>query len=237
MLAAFHPLLTDGAARVGREKLKGRGVPGAGDDHDGVLKGAVVFEGLHGLGDRGVLLTYGHVDALHPLTLLVQDGVNHDRRLAGLAVADDQLALTAAAPMLGIDEWSLAVDRLAERVDHPTQQGVTHGHRKDAARRSHDLLFFDGIDRTEDHRTNGLLVEVHRQTHGAVFKLEQFVHSRRGQSRHARDAVTDLHDASHLLGLDGRIEVGHILAQRFGNLGSANGELSHHSFPFLVISI
>src|ERR1019366_2692254 len=198
-------------------------------DHDGVLKGAVVFEGLHGLGDRGVLLTYGHVDALHPFTLLVQDGVNHDRRLAGLAVADDQLALTAAdrrhrvdgldarlqwlahglttgdaggldlhAPMLGIDEWSLAVDRLAERVDHPTQQGVTHGHRKDAARRSHDLLFFDGIDRTEDHRPNGLLVEVHRQTHGAVFKLEQFVHSRRGQSRHARDAVTDLHDASHL---------------------------------------
>src|ERR1043165_3279514 len=43
------------------------------------------------------------LDADDPGALLVDDGVDRDRRLAGLAVADDQLALAAADGDHGVD--------------------------------------------------------------------------------------------------------------------------------------
>src|SRR5574337_1269679 len=45
---------------------------------------------------RVAALADGAVDAQHAAVSLVQDGVDRDRGLAGLAVADDQLALAAA---------------------------------------------------------------------------------------------------------------------------------------------
>jgi hypothetical protein len=53
----------------------------------------VLAQRLDGLRDRRALLPDRDVDALHALTLLVQDRVDRDGRLAGLAVADDELAL------------------------------------------------------------------------------------------------------------------------------------------------
>src|SRR5690606_25914525 len=112
-------------------------------------------------GHGRLLLTDRHVDADHVLPLLVDDRVDGHRGLAGLAVADDELALTAAdrdhrvdrlearlhglvhrlalddARRLDLDhaalgalERALAVDRLAERVHHPADEGLTdrHGH-------------------------------------------------------------------------------------------------------------
>ena len=72
---------------------------------------------------------------------------------------------------------------------------------------------------------------------GAVFELEQLVHLGRGQTRDARDAVADLDDAADLLGADGRVVLGDVLAQGVSDLVGTNGELSHHSFLFLVVSI
>ena len=95
------------------------------------------------------LLADRDVDAGHVLTLLVDDRVDRHGGLAGLAVADDQLALATAdrhhrvdglqaglhrlvdrlardharsdlfdhVGHLGVDR-ALAVDRLAQRVDH-----------------------------------------------------------------------------------------------------------------------
>ena len=54
------------------------------------------FERAHDVLDRRRLLADGDVDAGHVLTLLVDDRVDRHRGLAGLAVADDQLALAAA---------------------------------------------------------------------------------------------------------------------------------------------
>ena len=133
MLTGFHPLLANGASTVGGEVLERGRVTGRGHDDDGVVEGAEVLQDLDGLGDRGVLLTDGDVDALHALALLVQDRVDGDRRLAGLAVADDQLALTAThgrhgvdgldAGLQGLGDWLATGD--ARRLDlHAAQLGV-----------------------------------------------------------------------------------------------------------------
>ena len=201
------------------------------------------------------------------MTLLVQDGVDRDRRLAGLAVTDDELALSTTdgrhrvdgldaglqrladglatgdaggldlhAAKLGVDERALAVNGLTEGVHDSSEQRVADGHRQNAPGRANDLLFFDAVHRAEHDRADRLLVEVHGKSHGAVFELEKLVHLRRGQPRHARDAVADFDDAPDLLGRDGRIEVGDVLAQCLSDLAGANGELSHHIFLFLVVS-
>jgi len=57
---------------------------------------AVRFQRLLELGDGARLLSDGDIDADDVLALLVDDGVEGDSGLAGLAVADDQLALAAA---------------------------------------------------------------------------------------------------------------------------------------------
>ena len=145
----------------GARYLKGAGSRGRSGHDDGVLQGAVLAQRLDGLGDGGALLTDGDVDALHAEATLVDDGVDGDRGLAGLAVADDQLALATtdgghrvdrldaglqrlvhglAAHDAGrldldtavdaADDVALAVDRLAERVDHAAE----HARRRPAPR-------------------------------------------------------------------------------------------------------
>src|SRR5574337_602523 len=62
---------------------------------DGVVHRPVLLERAHHVLDRARLLADRDVDAGHVLALLVDDRVDRDRGLAGLAVADDQLALAA----------------------------------------------------------------------------------------------------------------------------------------------
>ncbi len=116
VLAVLHPVLAHGAAGVGRQVLVGGGVPGRGDHHDGVLQRLVILEGGHGLRHRGVLLPDGDVDALHTLAGLVEDGVDGDGGLAGLAVADDQLALAAPDRRHGVDGLDPRLQRLGHRL-------------------------------------------------------------------------------------------------------------------------
>ena len=73
-------------------------------------------ERLDGLRDRRALLADRDVDALHALTLLVQDRVDRDGGLAGLAVADDQLALTAADRRHRVDGLDAGLQRLVHRL-------------------------------------------------------------------------------------------------------------------------
>src|SRR5690606_6694262 len=111
----------------------------------------------------GGLLADRHVHTLDARVLLVDDRVDGHRGLAGLAVADDQLALAAAdrhhrvhrlvaglhrlADALAVDharrhaldgrgllrvDGTLAVHRIAQRIDHAPKQLRTHRHFKDA---------------------------------------------------------------------------------------------------------
>ena len=66
---------------------------------------------LHDLRDLGALLADGDVDADDALALLVDDRVERDGGLAGLAVADDQLALAAADRDHGVDRLDAGLQR------------------------------------------------------------------------------------------------------------------------------
>lgn len=104
VLALVHPVLSDGRAGVGGDVLEAGGVGCRGIHDHRVLHGAGLAQILMHLGDGGVLLADRDVDAAHlllrvaaaPVVELVDDRVGGDGGLAGLAVTNDQLSLTAS---------------------------------------------------------------------------------------------------------------------------------------------
>ena len=104
VLALVHPVLADGRPRVGGDVLVARGIGGRGVHDGGVLQRPGRLKGAAHLRDGGALLTDGHVDAADlllrvpgpPVGFLVDDRVDRDCGLPGLAVADDQLTLSPA---------------------------------------------------------------------------------------------------------------------------------------------
>ncbi len=75
---------------------------------------AVFLQLLRHLHHGGALLADGHVEAVHVLAALVDDGVDGDAGLARLAVADDQLALAAADGGQGVDHLDAGLHRLLD---------------------------------------------------------------------------------------------------------------------------
>ena len=124
VLAVVHPVLADGRAGVRGEVLEAGGVGGRGRDDRRVLHGAGVFERALDGRDRRALLADGDVDAAHllvgvarlPVGLLVDDRVDRDGGLAGLAVADDQLALAAADRDHRVDGLDAGLHRLVHAL-------------------------------------------------------------------------------------------------------------------------
>ena len=94
--AVVAEILADGATRIRRDVLQGRRVGRRGRHDDGVVHRPVFLQGAHHLRERGALLAGTDVDAIHVGIFLVDDGVNRDGGFAGLPVADDEFALSAA---------------------------------------------------------------------------------------------------------------------------------------------
>ncbi len=120
VLARVHPVLADGRAGVRSHVLVAGRVRGGGVHDRRVRQGAGLFEHAAQCGDGRALLTDRHVDAAHlllriaalPELALVDDGVHRDGGLAGLAVADDQLPLTATDRDHRVDGLDAGLQRL-----------------------------------------------------------------------------------------------------------------------------
>jgi hypothetical protein len=94
-----------------RSRLGGRG-----SHHDGVVHRARVSERFHHLCDRRALLPDAAVNANNVAAFLIDDGVENDGGLAGLAVADDQFALPAANRNHRVNSLDARLQRLANRL-------------------------------------------------------------------------------------------------------------------------
>src|SRR5699024_6020906 len=248
VFAAVTEVLAHGAAGVRRNVLQRRRLGGVGGHDNRVLHRTVLFELAHHRGDRRALLTHRHVNALDTGALLVDDRVDRHRGLAGLTVADDQLALTAADRHHGVDrlqaglyrlvaalagnhtrrdpldrlggcrlDGAVAVDRAAQRVDHPTQQRVTHRHLQNAARAAHGVAFLDVGVIAHDHRTDGIALEVERQAVGVAGEFNHLPLHGIGQAVETTDAVGDAHHRAFGARFRRDFELLDALADQFGN--------------------
>ena len=123
MHAVVAEPLAHRAAGERREELQRRRLGRGGGDDDRVFHRAGVGERLDDLRDGRALLADGDVDAIELGALvgagvdglLVDDRVDGDGGLAGLAVADDQLALAAADRDQRVDGLQARLHRLVHR--------------------------------------------------------------------------------------------------------------------------
>ncbi len=119
-------------AREWREVLQRRRLGSRGGDDDRVFQRAALFERLDDLCDRRTLLTDDDVDAVELLALvaagvdvfLVEDGVDRHSRLAGLAVANDQLALATTDRNQTVDRLDAGRHRLMHRFARQDAWGL-----------------------------------------------------------------------------------------------------------------
>ena len=114
--AVVEEVLAHRAAGVGRHVLDRRRLIGGRGHDDRVLQRAVLLERLRERHDGGHALADRHVHGHHAGVLVVDDRVDRDRRLAGLAVADDELALAAADRDHRVDRLQAGLHRLLDRL-------------------------------------------------------------------------------------------------------------------------
>jgi hypothetical protein len=161
VLPAVAEVLAHGAARVGADVLHGGRFGSRGGDDDGVVHRAVLFQRAHDVLDRAGLLPDRDVHAGHVLTLLVDDGVDRHGGLAGLAVADDQLALAAADGHHGVDGLQAGLHRLVHALagDHARGDLLDHVGHLGVDR----ALAVDGLAQRVDDAADQLGADGHRQ--------------------------------------------------------------------------
>lgn len=164
VFAAIAEVFAHGAAGIRCQELHRSGVGSGRSDDDGVFHRAVLFQLAYHVGNSRSFLTDGNVDTGHVLTLLVDDGVDSDGGLAGLAVANDQFALTAADRNHGVDGLQASLYWLINRLTCDNARGNLF-----------DLVGNLGVDRA--FAVDGLTQRVHHAT------------AQLGADRHFEDAA------------------------------------------------
>src|SRR3954452_6022952 len=229
VLAVVEEVLAHCAAGERGHPLDRGGLVRGGGDDDRVVHRARVLQALVHLGHGRGLLADRDVHADDVLPRLVEDRVDSDRRLAGTAVADDELALTAAdrdhrvdrlqaglerllhglalddarrlelerTGLRGVDR-ALAVDRVAERIDHAAEQRLPDRDARDLAGALHGLALGDLLPLAEERAADVVLLEVEREADDVVLELEHLERDALLEPVDARDAVAELEDGADL---------------------------------------
>jgi len=220
-------------------------------DDDAVGHRPAVLQRLDHLRHRGALLADGHIDADDPGVLLVEDGVDGDGGLAGLTVADDQLALPSAdrdhrvdrldaglqrlLHRLAVDDTrcdalqrtgpcgrdrTLAVQRLAQRADHPPDQRLADRHLDDAPGPLDGVPLHDLEELAEQHGADRFLLEVQRHAVDVVRQLQELARHAVLQAVDAGDAVPGGDDRPFFRDVHARLEPFDLLLQDAGDFVS-----------------
>src|ERR1700719_838669 len=116
MLAGIAKIFAHRAAAVRRDVLQRSGFGSGRGDDGSKLHRAGAGQLLDHLRDGRALLPDRHVDAMHVEALLIDDRIDRDRGLAGLTIADDQLALSASDDEHRVDSLDAGLQRLLDRL-------------------------------------------------------------------------------------------------------------------------
>src|SRR5438552_15429605 len=202
-------VFSHGTRGVRRDVLKRSRLRGRRRHHNGVVHRACVGQGFHYLRDRRALLRNGAVNANDVPALLIDDGVEDDGGLSGLAVAYDQLALAASDGNHRVNSLNAGLQWLANglaveyaRCDALQQIALL---RRDGALPVHQLA------QRIDHAANQFLAygdghnRVRALNNVALFQLLRFA-----EKHHAnlilfevqRDAENVVRKGEHLAGHD-----------------------------------
>jgi hypothetical protein len=140
--ALFHEMLGDTGGGVRGDVRQAGCIVARGHDDDGVVHGAALTQRGHDLGNPGLALAYGAIDAQHILVALADNRVQRDGRLAGLAVAENQFPLTASDRNQCVDDLQARLQRFRDRCAvHDGwcralyRQALSRGHRPFAIKR------------------------------------------------------------------------------------------------------
>src|SRR6266540_6511656 len=126
VLSIVAEVLAHRASREWRQVLHRRRVGRAGDHDDRMIHRPMLLERGDDLRDRRFLLADRDVDADEVLALLIDDRVDRGGGLSGLAVADDQLALTAPDREHRVDRLDARLHRCVDVLprDHAGRDDV-----------------------------------------------------------------------------------------------------------------
>ncbi len=102
---------------------------------------------------------------------------------------------------------ALAVQGLAQRIDHPADEAIAHRHLHDATGGADLVALLDQLVVAEDDSAHRLLFQVQGHPHDVVRELQQLAVHGAAQAVHAGDAVPGLHHRPHVHGSDGAAEL------------------------------
>jgi hypothetical protein len=228
VLSAVAEVLTHGAAGVGRKELqRGRVGCGGGND-DGVGHGVGLLEGSHQLGDGGALLADTNIYTNQLLLLglggLVDDSIDGDGSLSGLAITNDKLTLATSDGDEGIDGLQAGGHGLVHGL-----AGNNSGRldlRTGAERRVHGTFAIDGLPKTINDTAqklganwhiddgtsalddvtlqDGTIITENHNTDVGVLKIEGHTANTRGEDNHLSglDLVKAVHTGNTVTNAD-----------------------------------
>src|SRR6185369_11600471 len=146
-------------------------------------------------------------------------------RLAG----DDARRLDFHALAHGVDDRALAVDRIAERVDHAAEQALADGHVDDGLGALDGVAFLDLGVRAEDHDADVVGLEVEGHALHAIGEFDHFAGLDLVEAVDAGDAVTDRKHGADFRDLGLGAEAGDLVLDDLRDFCGAD----FHCFAFL----
>ena len=112
----MHEILAHRAACIRRDILQGARFGSGCRNNDGIIHSAGILQFIHKSGNRRSLLSDSDIDTDYILPLLVDNGIDSNRCLTGLSVADNQLSLSPSDRNHGVNGFDSSLQRLFNRL-------------------------------------------------------------------------------------------------------------------------
>ena len=143
-------------------------------------------------------------------------------RLVHRLARDDAGRLDLDEAALGRGDRALAVDRVAEPVDHAAEQALADRHVDDGAGALDGVAFADRAVVAEDHDADIVALEVERHALDAAGELDHLAGLDVVEAVDAGDAVTDGEDLADLGDFGLGAEIGDLLLEDGRDFGGAD---------------